>query len=256
MTPLNKMNARDLLEKARVEAKARIESGGPRLLSPAPVFNKAEDEATVYLYDVIDSWWGIDSGQFVKDLNAITAKTIHLRINSPGGSVFDAEAIQTALQQHKARVVAHIDGMAASAATYVALAADEVEMSDGAMFMIHNAWTFAFGNASELVDTAALLEKIDANLLRDYQAKTGASAEQIKQWMDAETWFNAEEALTNGFVDRIFTADKADDDKTPDENKENSDKTEKNTNNSAENMAAQAAHARRQRELALVSAGI
>jgi ATP-dependent protease ClpP protease subunit len=69
--------------------------------------------------------------------------------------------------------VAHIDGMAASAATYVALAADEVEMSDGAMFMIHNAWAFAFGNASELVETAALLEKIDANLLRDYQAKPG-----------------------------------------------------------------------------------
>lgn len=256
MTPLNKMNARDLLEKARVEAKARIESGGPRLLSPAPVFNKAEDEATVYLYDVIDSWWGIDSGQFVKDLNAITAKTIHLRVNSPGGSVFDAEAIQTALQQHSAHIVTHIDGMAASAATYIALAGDEVEISDGGMFMIHNAWGVAIGNAWEMLYFADLLNKIDANILSDYQQKTGKSAEQIKEWMNAETWFNAEEALTNGFVDRIFTADKADDDKTPDENKENSDKTEKNTNNSAENMAAQAAHARRQRELALVSAGI
>lgn len=256
MTPLHKMNARDLLEKARAEAKARIESGGPRLLSPTPVLNKGGDEATVYLYDVIDSWWGIDSAQFVKDLNDITAKTIHLRINSPGGSVFDAEAIQTALQQHSARVVAHIDGMAASAATYIALAADEVEISDGGMFMIHNAWDVAVGNAGQMLYFADLLNKIDANILRDYQQKTSKSAEQIKEWMDAETWFNAEDALTNGFVDRIYTAEKEEGDKKPEENKGNSDKTEQNTNNSAENMAAQAAQERRQRELALVAAGI
>ena len=256
----NTMNARQLLEDARATAKARIDTGGPRLLSPAPVFDAAKDEATVYLYDAIDPYWGIDAGEFVKALSEITAKTIHLRINSPGGSVFDAEAIQTALQQHKARVVAHIDGMAASAATYVALAADEVEMSDGAMFMIHNAWTFAFGNASELVDTAALLEKIDANLLRDYQAKTGASAEQIKQWMDAETWFTAQEALTNGFVDRIYGNTDAPEDAQSASAKKTDEDThdphKKPTKNSAEDQTVIAARMRRERELALVEAGI
>ena len=256
----NTMNARQLLEDARAKAKARIDAGGPRLLSPATVVNAAGDETTVYLYDAIDSFWGIDAGEFVKALSEITAKTIHLRINSPGGSVFDAEAIQTALQQHSARVVAHIDGMAASAATYVALAADEVEMSDGAMFMIHNAWTFAFGNASELVDTAALLEKIDANILRDYQAKTGASAEQIKQWMDNETWFTAQEAMGNGFVDRIYGNEYAPEDnaaasaKKGDE--DTSDPHKKPTKNSVEDQAAISAHMRRERELALIEAGI
>ena len=242
----NTMNARQLLEDARSKAKARIDAGGPRLLSPATVVNAEEDEATVYLYDAIDPWFGIDAGEFVKSLSDISAKTIHLRVNSPGGSVFDAEAIQTALQQHKARVVAHIDGVAASAATCIALAADEVEMSDGALFMIHNAWTVAFGNAADLVDTATLLEKIDANILRDYQAKTGQSIEQLKTWMDAETWFTAQEALANGFVDRIHG--------NTDGNDAN-DKCKKESKNSAENSGDASAHRARERALALAGAG-
>lgn len=242
----NTMNARQLLEDARSKAKARIDAGGPRLLSPATVVNAEEDEATVYLYDAIDPWFGIDAGEFVKSLSDISAKTIHLRVNSPGGSVFDAEAIQTALQQHKARVVAHIDGVAASAATCIALAADEVEMSDGALFMIHNAWTVAFGNAADLVDTATLLEKIDANILRDYQAKTGQSIEQLKTWMDAETWFTAQEALANGFVDRIHG--------NTDGNDAN-DKCKKESKNSAENSGDASAHRARERALALAEAG-
>lgn len=244
----NTMNARQLLEEARAKAKARIDAGGPRLLSPAPVLNAAKDEATVYLYDAIDPWFGIDAGAFVKSLSEISAKTIHLRVNSPGGSVFDAEAIQTALQQHKARVVAHIDGMAASAATYIALAADEVEMSDGAMFMIHNAWIVAFGNAAELVDTATLLEKIDANILRDYQAKTGKSTEQLKAWMDAETWFTAQEALANGFVDRIHGNTGEQDDKA-------GDTCTKKSKKAAENSGDASAHRARERALALAEAG-
>ena len=256
----NTMNARQLLEDARAKAKARIDAGGPRLLSPAPVLNAAADEATVYLYDVIDSWWGIDAGEFAKALSEITAKTIHLRINSPGGSTIDAEAIQTALQQHPARVIAHIDGMAASAATYIALSADEVEIADGGLFMIHNAWGVAIGNKSEIDRFADLLGKIDANILRDYQAKTGASAEQIKQWMDNETWFTAQEALTNGFVDRIYGNTDAPED-TQDASAKKTDEDmgdphKKSTKNSAEDQAAIAARMRRERELALVEAGI
>jgi ATP-dependent protease ClpP protease subunit len=254
------MNARQLLEDARAKAKARIDAGGPRLLSPATVVNAAGDEATVYLYDAIDSFWGIDAGEFVKALSEITAKTIHLRINSPGGATADAEAIQVALQQHPAKVISHIDGMAASAATYIALSADEVEIADGGLFMIHNAWGVAVGNKSEMLYFADLLGKIDANILRDYQSKTGASTEQIKQWMDNETWFTAQEALTNGFVDRIYGNEDAPADsaaasaKKGDE--DTSDPHKKPTKNSAEDQAAIAAHMRRERELALIEAGI
>lgn len=168
------------------------------------VQNAATDEATIYLYDVIDNWYGIDSQSFIKELNNIQSGTIHLRINSPGGDVFDARAIQTALKQHKAKVVAHIDGLAASAATYIALGADEVRMSEGAFFMIHKGWTLALGNADEFRKTADLLDKVDDSIANDYAAKTGIEHAELIQLMAAETWFTATEALDKGFVDSIF----------------------------------------------------
>lgn len=172
---------------------------------------QAGREATVYLYDIVGEDWfgGVSAKAFVPQLNDLDADTIHLRINSPGGDVFDARAIATALKNHKAHVIAHIDGQAASAATYIALAADEVEMADGGFFMIHNAWTIAMGNAADLNDTAALLQKVDATIVADYQRKTGKGAEQIAQWMADTTWFTAQEALAQGFVDRIAEGQKA-----------------------------------------------
>ena len=84
------------------------------------------NEATVYVYDVIDPFWGVSASQFVKDLAGLTQPLIHLRINSPGGDVFEARAIATAIRNHSSRIVAHIDGLAASAASYIATAAAEV----------------------------------------------------------------------------------------------------------------------------------
>lgn len=172
---------------------------------------QAGREATVYLYDIVGEDWfgGVSAKDFVPQLNALDADTIHLRINSPGGDVFDARAISTALKNHKAHVVAHIDGQACSAATYIALAADDVVMADGGFFMIHNAWTMAMGNAADLNETAALLDKVDATIVADYQRKTGKPAEQIAQWMADTTWFTAQEALDAGFVDRIEEGQKA-----------------------------------------------
>lgn len=208
--PRKGMSAQELWDEAIALAKQRIDAGKPRAYQN-PLINNVTREATVYLYDVIDSWWGIDAAEFVKDLNAIDADVIHLRINSPGGVTTDAEAIQVALQQHSARIVAHIDGLAASAATYIALAAEEIEISDGGLFMIHNAWTCSCGSAEDMRYVAELLDKIDANIVRDYMKRTGKDEDQIKQWMSDSTWFDAEEALENGFVDRIYTA-AADDD--------------------------------------------
>lgn len=171
------------------------------------ILNAAGDEATVYLYDVIDAYYGVNAEAFVKAFNAITAPTIHLRINSPGGDVFDGRAIATAIAQHPSDVIAHVDGLAASAASYVAIAADSVEMAPGAFMMIHKAWTLAFGNSEDLLSTAALLEKIDASLAADYSKKTGKSQAQIEQWMSAETWFTAQEAVDNGFADTVAADD-------------------------------------------------
>ena len=161
------------------------------------------DEATVYLYDIIDPYWGVGAAQFVKDLAAITAGTIHLRINSPGGDVFDGRAMATALREHKARVITHVDGLAASAASFIALAADEVEISHGAMFMIHRASTFLWGNSEDVRKVADVLDKIDDSLVAEYARETGQDEEQVREWMTAETWFTAEESVEFGFADRL-----------------------------------------------------
>lgn len=174
----------------------------------APIRSEAAgDDATIYLYEAVDDYWGISAQEFVKELNGLTAPTIHLRINSPGGDVFAARAIVTAIKAHPSNVIAHIDGVAASAATFIAVACDEVEMTDGALFMIHKAWALAFGNADELLALAALLEKVDDSIVADYMKKTKKAKAELEQWMRAETWFSAQEALDAGFIDRVYDGD-------------------------------------------------
>jgi ATP-dependent Clp protease, protease subunit len=162
---------------------------------------------TLYLYDVIGDW-GVTAESFVKALQGMSAETVHIRIDSPGGDVFAGRAMATAIAQYKGKVIVHIDGWAASAATYVAIAADEVEITEGGFFMIHNAWTMVIGNKQDLIDMAAIMEKIDASIIADYVRKTGKTEAQVVEWMNAETWFSAQEAMDNGFVDRIFESGK------------------------------------------------
>lgn len=165
--------------------------------------NMGDDTTVIYIYDVIDPYWGVSAESFVKELSTVNSANITLHINSPGGDVFDARAIATAIKQHPANVTAKIDGLAASAATYIALAADKVEMAEGSFFMIHKGWTFAMGNADELRETSNLLDKVDESIVNDYAKKTGIESEEIISLMAAETWFNAKEALERGFVDEI-----------------------------------------------------
>lgn len=164
------------------------------------------DESTIYLYDVIvsdDFWGGVSALNFAKELSAIQSPKINLRINSPGGDVFAARAMEAAIREHKSEIVAHIDGYAASAASYVALAANKLKMSDSGFLMIHKAWSLAMGNSEDMLSMAALLEKIDETLVDTYVNKTGADADQVRNWMAAETWFTAQEAMDNGFIDEI-----------------------------------------------------
>lgn len=171
----------------------------------------AEDSATIYLYDVIGyDWWtggGVTAKQFARDLQAIKADTIHLRVNSPGGDVFEGRAMVSALQSVQAKVIAHIDGLAASAASFLVMHASEIEMTDGAFMMIHNGWTIALGDRHAMLETAALLEKIDASIVDDYLKRANVDRETLSAWMDAETWFTAAEAVDNGLADRVVTTD-------------------------------------------------
>jgi len=168
----------------------------------AQIAGKKDDESTLYIYDEI-SWWGINAEDFVKALNEIKSSTIHIRLNSPGGDVFDGTSIVNAIRQHKSKVVAHVDGLAASMASVIAISADEVVMSENAFLMIHDPWSMVAGNAAELRKYADLLDKVGDNIAKTYMDKSGKDREEVLALMAAETWFTAEEALEAGLIDRI-----------------------------------------------------
>ncbi|SHL10579.1 ATP-dependent protease ClpP, protease subunit [Nitrosospira sp. Nsp11] len=183
-----------------------LRDNAKREQSPLKVENAAES-ATIYLYDVIDPYFGVGALDFNKELAALKGKPVNLRINSPGGDVFDGRAMATAIAQH-GDVTAYIDGWAASAATYVAIAAKTVNIVEGGFFMIHNAWTLGYGNKHDFLTLADLLEKLDQSIINDYVKKTGKTTDEIVEWMDAETWFTAKEAADHGFVDTVFNGAK------------------------------------------------
>jgi ATP-dependent protease ClpP protease subunit len=161
-------------------------------------------EASLYIYDVIDAYWGVSALNVVDALAQIgDATVLNVYINSPGGDVFESRAIMAAIQRFNGKTIAHIDSLCASAATSIALACNEVEMTDGAFFMIHNASGMVWGDKSALRETADLLEKIEGAIVTDYTNKTGKDAAEVIALMDAETWFSAQEALDGGFIDRI-----------------------------------------------------
>lgn len=166
---------------------------------------KADQSADISIFDEI-GFFGVSAKQFIGDLKAIDAKTIKLAINSPGGSVFDALAMYNALRQHPANVEVTVLGVAASAASLVAMAGDTIVMPENAFMMIHNPLNFAYGNADELREMADVLDKIGASLVATYANRTGLPEDEIKALLDAETWLNAEEAVLKGFADELQPA--------------------------------------------------
>lgn len=178
---------------------------------PAPIKVEASaDVATLYMYDVIDADFGINAIDFAAALSNVAPNAeLHLRMNSPGGDVFEARAIATAIKAHTGKVVAYIDGLAASAMTTIAAVCDEVEIADGSFYMIHNAWTLAMGDKNDFRTTADLLDKIDGAIRGDYAKRTGLSNDALAALMDAETWMTAQEAVDAGFADRMSAEPKA-----------------------------------------------
>jgi ATP-dependent Clp protease protease subunit len=158
------------------------------------------NEATVYVYDYI-GWLGVEAEPFVRELAALQVDTIHVRINSPGGDVFDGRTIANALKHHRAHVVCHVDGLAASIASIIAVAGDEVRMAEGSFLMIHNPWVLAIGDANDLRELADTLDKVGGSLRDTYAARSGLAADEIQSMMDEETWMDAAEAVALGFAD-------------------------------------------------------
>lgn len=165
------------------------------------------DTAEIVIYDQIgQSMWGDGYGakKFNADIKALgSVKNINVRLNSPGGDVFDGQTIFNRLLAHKANVTIYIDGLAASIASVIAMAGDKVVMAENALFMIHNPWSFAMGTSEDMRATADVLDKVKDALLTAYTRKSDLSDEKISALMDAETWMTAKEALEFGFVDEI-----------------------------------------------------
>lgn len=164
--------------------------------------------ADLMLYGIISnySWWGdeVTPKQFSEDLKALgDIDVLNVYINSEGGDVFAAQAIHSMLHRHKAEVRVYVDGIAASAASVIAMAGDKVLMPRNAMMMIHNPWTWGAGNAAEFRKLADDLDAIRESIVAAYKRKTSMDNDEIIALLDAETWMTAEEAVDKGFADEI-----------------------------------------------------
>ena len=164
--------------------------------------------ADIYIFDYIGGW-EISARSFIDQLKNIDAGQINLHINSPGGDVFDGIAIQNSIKHHKANVTVYIDGLAASIASIIALAGDEIHIADNAYVMIHNPTSFIYGEAKDMLKEAEILVKISDGLAGDYARKMGISVEEARALMDDETWYMGQEAVDAGFASATFAGTKA-----------------------------------------------
>lgn len=164
----------------------------------------------VYIYNEI-GYWGITADDFVDALDDITTGRITLHINSPGGSVFDGVSIYNALRDHPARVDVMIDGVAASAASFIAMAGDTITMNRGSEMMVHNAHGLAVGDSNTMREMANLLDRQNNKIAKIYSARAGGPLNHWLTAMEAESWYDPDEAVQAGLADRAVIDSDAED---------------------------------------------
>lgn len=169
----------------------------------------AAERATVYIYGTIgEDWWSPEdenrAKEFAQTLDDLSPKPLDIRIDSAGGDVYEGFAIASAIQRYEGETHAYIDGMAASAASYIALMADRVTMNDYAMIMIHNAWCLAIGNRDELRDMAERLEILDDTIAGIIANRSALDIDEVRAAMSAETWYTGTDALEAGMCDEVI----------------------------------------------------
>ncbi|WP_067586760.1 head maturation protease, ClpP-related [Endozoicomonas ascidiicola] len=165
--------------------------------------NQADQPAELLIYDVIGDWAGLSARQLVNDLKDIDTNEITVRINSPGGSVFDGIAIYNALRYHNAHIHVRIEGLAASIASVIAMAGDTIHMAANALMMIHNPFGWVGGDAEELRKVADMLDKTTEVIAQTYAANSGLEVSEIITLMNDETWLTATEAEGHGLVNVV-----------------------------------------------------
>ncbi|MBH9725122.1 Clp protease ClpP [Burkholderia contaminans] len=170
-----------------------------------------DDAASISIYDSIGDNWegtGITAKRISAALRNIGARDLTVNVNSPGGDFFEGVAIYNLLREHKAKVTVNVMGLAASAASVIAMAGDEILMGDGAFLMIHNAWTVAIGNRHDIAAAAEVLAPFDAAMAKVYSQRAGISEVEAASLMDKETWIGAEQAVADGFATGLLDSAK------------------------------------------------
>ena len=171
----------------------------------------AEDDNTISVFDVIgqDYWTGegVTAKRIAGALRAIGDRDVVVNINSPGGDMFEGLAIYNLLREHKGRVTVKVLGVAASAASIIAMAGDEVQVARAGFLMIHNAWILAAGNRHDFMAYAEYLEPFDASMADIYATRSGQDMKAIQQMMDGETWIGGSAAIEQGFADSLLASD-------------------------------------------------
>lgn len=194
--------AKDLAWETRSDALAKW---------PETVRAAIEGDNSISIYEQIgeDPWTGggVTSKRIAGALRAIGEQDVTVNLNSPGGDFFEGVAIYNMLREHKGKVNVRIVGLAASAASVIAMAGDRIEIGRASFMMIHNAWAMAVGNRHDMLDVADTLETFDAAMADVYAARTGAAARTIGAMMDAETWIAGSDAVAQGFADALLPAD-------------------------------------------------
>ncbi len=176
-------------------------------MKPSIKFSAQKHAAEIIIYG--DIGWDITAKEFSDELKALgDVKDITVRINSFGGDVFDGVAIYSRLIDSGADITVFIDGIAASAASVIAMAGKKIHIAEAGFVMIHDAWTMAMGNAADLRKTAARLEAVSEQIAGIYQRRTGLELAKIREMMATETEFNAEQAVEFGFATEIFEAER------------------------------------------------
>ena len=164
------------------------------------VHARANDTTEIDIFGVIGDY-GLRAEDFKRTLDAVNTSLIIVNINSPGGDVFAGIAAYNLLVEHPSQVHVRIHGLAASAASLIAMAGDNIIMGEGSFLMIHNAWTIALGDTRELAKTSRLLAQIDKEIAGIYATRTGIDREELRAMMDAETWLSADDAIEQRFAD-------------------------------------------------------
>jgi ATP-dependent protease ClpP protease subunit len=200
---------RPITNLSRIRAAWRFANEIPERSTPAWRLTGADTEKPkMYVYDVIGGW-DLDASTFVQAVHSVQAPAMDVHINSPGGLVFDAVAMFEALRGSPAAVDVHIDGLAASAASFLAMAGDTVDIAKGGRMMIHDASGAAWGNPAEMREMADLLDQVSDDISGFYADRAGGSPEMWRGVMTAETWYSASQAVEAKLADKIAGGDVA-----------------------------------------------